>query len=224
MDGAAQARAYAQADFEEPNARFVATFGRLFPRFRGGALLDLGCGPGDIALRFARRYAQATVRAVDGSAAMLRHARRAVRDAGLAERVLPMSWRIGAGPVPPELAHGADAIVSNSLLHHMARPAAFWAALRECARPGAAVLVMDLLRPATPAAARRIVAHYSGNEPPVLRRDFYHSLRAAWRLAEVRTQVGSAGLELTVEQASDRHWIAYGRVGVSWSSGARMGG
>lgn len=224
MDEPAQALAYARADFEEPNARFVETFARLQPRYRGDAALDLGCGPGDIAIRFARRYPRTAVRGVDGATAMLRLAQRAIGAAGLAGRVRLMRWRIGSQPVPARLAHRFDAIISNSLLHHMAKPVAFWAAIRECARPGAAALVMDLLRPATPAAARRIVAHYSGKEPPVLRHDFYHSLRAAWRIEEVRAQIRASGLDLTVERASDRHWIAYGRVGALSSSGGRMGG
>lgn len=211
MEDPAQARAYAAADFEEPNARFVETFARIFPRFCGGTLLDLGCGPADIAIRFARRYERVTITAVDGSFAMLRFARRAVRAARLDRRVHLMCWRIGTQPAPPELSIGADAIVSNSLLHHMADPAAFWKAIRDCANPGARVLVMDLTRPPAPGAARRIVARYAANEPPVLKRDFYNSLLAAWRITEVRGQSRAAGLNLKVAAASDRHWVAYGR-------------
>jgi ubiquinone/menaquinone biosynthesis C-methylase UbiE len=211
MDDPAQARAYAQADFEEPNARFVATFSRLFRGFRGGVVLDLGCGPADIAIRFARRYERITITAVDGSSAMLRLARQAVRDARLVERICPIQWRIGTQPVPPGLAHSSDAVFSNSLLHHMANPAAFWLAIRDCAKKGAPVLVMDLLRPASPGVARRIVSKYSAGEPAILRRDFYNSLRAAFRVEELRAQIRAAGLDLTVEPASDRHWVAYGR-------------
>jgi SAM-dependent methyltransferase len=212
MDEPRQALAYARADFEEPNARFVETFDGLFPDFRAGLVLDLGCGPGDIALRFARRYRRTAIAAVDGSGAMLRLARRAARSEGLETRVRFLHWRIGARPVPPELAGRADAVISNSLLHHMANPAAFWAAIRDCARPGAKVLVMDLARPRSPEAARRIVAAYSGAEPPVLKRDFFASLHAAWRIGEVRAQLRAAGLELSVERASDRHWIAHGHL------------
>ena len=54
MDEAEQARAYAQADFAEPNQRFVDCFEAEFPELQQGAVLDLGCGPGDIVLRLAR--------------------------------------------------------------------------------------------------------------------------------------------------------------------------
>jgi hypothetical protein len=54
MDDEAQARAYAEADFEEPNARFVALYREFVGALpAGAAVLDLGCGPGDITLRLA---------------------------------------------------------------------------------------------------------------------------------------------------------------------------
>ncbi|HET9234400.1 MAG TPA: SAM-dependent methyltransferase, partial [Candidatus Eisenbacteria bacterium] len=43
-----QARAYAQADFEEAHSRFIALFRETFPEVSEGTALDLGCGPGDI--------------------------------------------------------------------------------------------------------------------------------------------------------------------------------
>jgi SAM-dependent methyltransferase len=55
MDEAEQARAYAMADFAEPNARFVGYFETEFPELLTGSVLDLGCGPGDIVLRLATR-------------------------------------------------------------------------------------------------------------------------------------------------------------------------
>ena len=51
MDEAEQARAYAMADFAEPNERFVGYFETEFPDLKTGSVLDLGCGPGDIVLR-----------------------------------------------------------------------------------------------------------------------------------------------------------------------------
>jgi hypothetical protein len=46
-----------------------------------------------------------------------------------------------------------------------------------------------------------------------LRTDFDNSLLAAYRPTEVRGQLTRAGLgKFRVEIASDRHWIAWGRV------------
>ena len=88
MLGAEQARAYAEADFEEPHNRFIDL---LVQRLAGlpssGIALDLGCGPGDISLRFLRALSQWRVDAVDGSPAMLDLGRQAATQAGLGERI-----------------------------------------------------------------------------------------------------------------------------------------
>jgi hypothetical protein len=48
MDVPLRARAYAEADFSEPNSKFIALFSDKFPAFNGQHILDLGCGPADI--------------------------------------------------------------------------------------------------------------------------------------------------------------------------------
>ena len=42
MDEVEQARAYATADFAEPNERFVGYFETEFPELQTGSVLDLG--------------------------------------------------------------------------------------------------------------------------------------------------------------------------------------
>ena len=70
---------------------------------------------------------------------------------------------------------------------------------------------MDLARPDSEQDARALVDQYSGDEPEVLREDFYNSLLAAYTVGEVREQLRAAGLgHLEVEMCSDRHWIASG--------------
>jgi hypothetical protein len=75
------------------------------------------------------------------------------------------------------------------------------------------VLVMDLMRPASLAAAPALVDQYAGSEPEVLRRDFYNSLRAAFEPDEVRRQLADARLgHFEVTEASDRHLLVRGRL------------
>lgn len=50
MDLPAHAQAYANADFSEPNSKFVALFSEKFPGFNGQQIIDLGFGPADILL------------------------------------------------------------------------------------------------------------------------------------------------------------------------------
>jgi SAM-dependent methyltransferase len=213
MEDPAQARAYAAADFSEPHERFVALLRARLPALApAGRALDLGCGPGDPTLRLARALPGWEIDGVDGSPAMLALAREAAERAGLAARVRFHRARLPDAE-PALAALRFDLVCSNSLLHHLADPAVLWQAVRRFAAPSAAVFVMDLLRPHSAEAARERVERYAANEPELLRRDFFHSLCAAYRTDEVAAQLAAAGLgALRLEVVSDRHWIGYGRV------------
>lgn len=207
MDDARQAAAYAHADFAEPHQAIVDRFRTCFPRHDVHRALDLGCGSGDVTVRFARAHPQAEVLGVDGAPAMLAHAHAAVRAAGLTGRVRFLHARLPA----PSLPVGFDTIISNSLLHHLADPAVLWQAVARCAAPGAAIFVADLARPASPEEARDFVERYAAGEPEILKRDFHHSLHAAYRPEEVQVQLARAGLgHLQVEKISDRHLAVFG--------------
>ena len=70
---------------------------------------------------------------------------------------------------------------------------------------------MWILRPDSEDHAQRLVEHYAGDAPAVLREDFYRSLLAAYTPEEVSAQLIQAGLDrLKIESASDRHWIVSG--------------
>lgn len=210
MDTAEQAAAYADADFAQPHDALVAMFRERFPGLVSGRLLDLGCGPADVTVRLAQVLPGVQVDGVDGAAEMLDRGRERVAAAGLSDRVTLTRLRL---PAPAQ--HWArqglyDAVVSTSLLHHLADPAVLWATIDAAARPAAAVFVWELRRPASTGAARALVDAYSGGEPEVLRTDFFNSLCAAYTVAEVRAQLAGAGLRLAVEPVGDRHLVAWG--------------
>ncbi len=208
MDDALQARAYAEADFEAPHDEFIRLFQQRFPEFKGKEILDLGCGPGDISRRFARAYPSCVIHAIDGAEAMLEEARRltSVKDQARIQflhGVLPQD--------KPPLAQ-YDGLISNSLLHHLQDPQALWQAINNHTALGANVFVMDLLRPASEAAVKALVKRYAESELEILRHDFYQSLLAAYRIDEIKEQLGRAKIDyLTAEVVSDRHFIVYGR-------------
>ena len=210
MDTAAQAEAYARADFSAPHQRFVELFAEKFPgvRLRGFAL-DLGCGPGDVALRFARAQPDCIVHGVDGSPAMLAAAPIChARHPGLRDRVRLIEGRLPDAVLPrPRY----EAVISNSLLHHLAAPRVLWRSVTRWAGTGAPVFVMDLRRAASLADAQRLTDLYAAGEPAVLRNDFYHSLLAAFTPDEIRDQLRVAGLgHLHIELPSDRHVLVWG--------------
>jgi SAM-dependent methyltransferase len=205
-----QVRAYAAADFSEPNSRFVTLLReRLVDLPLRGRALDLGCGPADLTIRLARALPGWTIDGIDGSEPMLTLGRAAVARAGLETRV-----RLHRVVLPNALPDcgSYELLVSNSLLHHLDDPAALWKAISASVMRGGSALVMDLLRPASREEAEALVSTHAAIELPVLRRDFFNSLCAAYRPDEVRSQLLRAGLgHLRVEVVSDRHFAVFGR-------------
>ena len=209
MDEAEQAAAYAAADFAEVNQGFVDRFLAFAPGLTAGEVVDLGCGPADICLRLARARPGLRITGVDAAEAMLGHGRAAVTGAGLGGAIELVRARL-----PGVLAgRQFDAVLSNSLLHHLPDPAVLWADIARLARPGAPILVVDLMRPATPEAARALVDEHAAGEAGVLRHDFLASLRAAFTPAEVAGQLAAAGLRLQVAPITDRHLAIWGHAG-----------
>ncbi len=211
MDEEDQARAYAEADFSEPHDHFVSLFQAVFPDDSlAGTVLDLGCGSADVTIRFARAFPNCRIDGVDGAEAMLGFGRKAVRSAGLEHRVrLIRGYLPGARlPLP-----SYDAVISNSLLHHLAGPMVLWKHVQRFGKSGAPVFIMDLLRPEDEERLNELVQQYAADAPEVLRRDFSNSLRAAYRPDEIREQLKTAGLDsFAVTVVSDRHLVVSGRL------------
>ncbi|MGB5687286.1 MAG: class I SAM-dependent methyltransferase, partial [Candidatus Electrothrix sp.] len=179
MEGEEQGLVYAQADFSGPNRLFLSLFAEKFPQFSGkGEILDLGCGPADILIRFARTYPDCTCVGVDGSEAMLAPGRRAVEQEQLAHRIalycrhlpcltlphsLPCSLpsaqkkqqgQQGQQEEQGEEQEGFQVVLSNSLLHHLHNPEVLWQTVQKHIAPGGSILIMDLFRPESTEAAR----------------------------------------------------------------------
>ncbi len=209
MNDPAQARAYADADFESAHQAFIRLFQEKFPQLDiRHEVLDLGCGPCDISRRFARAFAHAMLHAIDGAAAMLQEAERLNKQHGLAHRIKLVETQLPDLELPQPHYH---TIISNSLLHHLHDPHVLWDSIKAHAKPFASVFVMDLMRPESKEKAHALVEQYAANEPSILREDFYHSLCAAFTPEEVKAQLEEHALsQLMVETVSDRHIIIYG--------------
>ena len=209
MDNEEQATAYAKADFEAENQGFVNRFLKYYPDFTEGHVLDLGCGPADIPIRFVKALPTCRVTAVDASPPMIKLAEAAVGKAGMTNRIALRCERIQSLALPEP----ADAALSNSLVHHIPNPLQFWYCLKKQVKSGSYVLVMDLLRPESPEAAQAIVDQYAANEPAILRKDFYNSLLAAFTEDEVAAQLAELNLSrLMIDVIDDRHWVVGGRI------------
>jgi len=193
MDDPAQALAYSQADFSASHGARVEMFRSLFPRLQlTGPVLDLGCGSGDVLLRFARAFPEARFVGVDGSRPMLQLAQRAIdAEPALRDRI---DVRYGIIPHCDLPQAPWQLVMSHSLLHQLHEPQVLWRTIADCADGGCAVFIADLRRPASELDARRLVLASSKHEPEILQRDFFNSLCAAFEPEEVRAQLAAAGL------------------------------
>lgn len=205
MDLEEEAAAYADADFDEVNEAFVEDLLDAAGEGPVAWAVDLGCGPGDIPRRIHAARPDWHLVGVDASRYMLRYARESAPGVPFVNadaKALPFR----------ESTFGL--VLSNSILHHVADPVAFWRAVVAIARPGALLFLRDLMRPESPEAAQDLVDRYAADESPLLREEFFRSLLAAYTLGEVRAQLKAAGISgMTVRAASDRHLDVFGRVG-----------
>jgi ubiquinone/menaquinone biosynthesis C-methylase UbiE len=209
MDEVEHASAYADADFSEPHDAFVTHFKNRFSDFSGVEVLDLGCGPADVTLRYAKTFPDTKITGVDGSQAMIDIGIRDVESQGLSHRITLKNHLL---PDTGLMEMKFDAVISNSLLHHLKKPETMWMTVNLCAKPCAPIFVMDLLRPNSINETLELVKKYASDASQILKDDFYNSLLAAYSIEEIRQQLMSYGLHyLETEVISDRHFITWGR-------------
>lgn len=208
MEDSEQSLAYAKADFSSSNQWFVDQFLKDFPA-ELGHVLDIGCGPCDVMLRLARACPKTHITAIDGSAAMIALAIKAIRSAGLEDQIKAIQGYIPGLPLEE---NSYDAILSKDLLHHLPDPMVLWREAARLGRKDAILYVMDLIRPASQQDARDIVETVAPHEHAILKEDFYNSLCAAFTVEEVEAQAKRAGLPVEVAQISHRHMLIRGRL------------
>ncbi len=218
MISADQVAAYAGANFSESDQSFVDHLAEhilhqddfLLP---GSIVLDLGCGPGNIAERLAPLCPLSDVIGIDGASTMIDVAIERMKSLPVLAHnlryVLADLKNIDFDCVG--ISKGASLIVSNSVLHHLHDPQHLWLAVKKLAQPGAFMLHRDLRRPANEQEVEALCHRYVNNAPPVLKRDYRASLKAAFRADEVREQLHATGLrDLNVVELGDRYLEVFG--------------
>lgn len=211
MEDEAQVKAYSEADFEQSHSKIVQLLDEVFEGIDiSGEILDLGCGPGDVTLRIAKRFPKAELTAIDGSQSMLRLAEvRKKRETDVIGRVNFVQAMIPSSNIPRK---AYDLIVSTSFLHHLHQPDVLWQTIKDHSKPDTKIFIADLNRPEDISSANWIVNEFAKNEPKVLKEDYYNSLLAAFTPAEVEEQLFNANLkQLSVHV--DKYIVVYGKVG-----------
>ena len=206
MDSWEEALGYDAMDHREVNQRFADDF--LATGVQSGEILDLGTGTAQIPIVICKQAAKLQIVAGDMALSMLDIARRNVEIASLQNNIFPD--HIDAKQLT--YADGRfDAVISNSIIHHLENPIlAIQEAVRVC-RPGGRIFFRDLLRPASLEALSHLVQTYSGQEESLAQEMFSRSLEAALTLQEIQDLIASLGFSpADVKVTSDRHW--------TWSS------
>src|SRR5215211_5580347 len=106
-----------------------------------GEVLEVGSGPGRLAVRLAREAPGVTLIGVDISDVMFERATRRAAGAGLSERV---RFEVGDVAALPLSNGGFDGVVSTLSLHHWPDPASGLAEIFRVLKPGGEALIYDL--------------------------------------------------------------------------------
>ncbi len=213
MDTAREAADYDAMDHAEVNRRFVQEFLDAANRGPETALehvLDVGTGTAQIPVALCRRHPDCRITAIDLSREMLKLGERNVAGAGFSERV--RVEYVDAKRLP--YADGQfDAVISNSIIHHIPAPGTVLGEMKRVLRPGGLLFVRDLSRPADESTLHQLVQTYAGGENAHQQQMFRDSLHAALTLEEVRELLAEQDLPADwVGQTSDRHWTIAGRL------------
>lgn len=205
MDTPAEAQEYDSMDHAEVNRQFVSDL--LAAAEWGDAqveVLDLGTGTALIPIELCRRQERVRVLAADGAASMLRQAGVNLALSGCEQRI--MLDRMDAKELP--LPDGRfDAVISNSIVHHVPEPAPVLSEAVRVTAPGGLLFFRDLLRPADRAQLEQLVEAYAGQANEHQRQMFADSLHAALTVEEMQALVADLGFSPeTVAATSDRHW------------------
>jgi ubiquinone/menaquinone biosynthesis C-methylase UbiE len=213
MDTVEEAADYDSMNHAEVNRRFVSEF-LNFAAERStrpiSRVLDVGTGTAQIPIELCRRCDSCQVKAVDLSREMLKLGEKNVAEAGFTERI--HLERIDAKQLP--WGDGVfDAVISNSIIHHIPEPSLVLGEMRRVLQTGGLLFVRDLLRPPDESILSHLVRTHAGEENAHQRQMFRDSLHAALTLEEVHELlIGHALPPHWVIQTSDRHWTIAGRL------------
>jgi SAM-dependent methyltransferase len=120
---------------------YARVTGEVAAAYPGGKLLEIGSGPGRLAVRLAREAPGMTLTGVDISDAMVERATRRAAGAGLSERV---RFEVGDVAALPLSDGEFDGVVSTLSLHHWSDPASGLAEIHRVLKPDGEARIYDL--------------------------------------------------------------------------------
>jgi SAM-dependent methyltransferase len=120
---------------------YARVAGEVAAAHPGGKVLEVGSGPGRLAVRLVREAPGMKLSGVDISGAMVERAARRAAGAGLSERV---RFEVGDVAALPLSDQEFDGVVSTLSLHHWPDPASGLAEIYRVLKPGGEARIYDL--------------------------------------------------------------------------------
>ncbi len=207
MDTAEEAIAYDSMDFREVNSQFVQDAIALGVH---GKILDIGTGTARIPIQLAQELQQRGIEfqiiAIDLARSMLDLAEENVTRAGLNSVI---DLQLADAKQLPYADASFDAIISNSIVHHLSQPELFFRELARLIKPTSGILIRDLLRPDNTTQLESLVNTYAGDCDATQQKLFRDSLQASYTLTEIEQFFSTVPIDrIHIFQSSDRHWTA----------------
>ena len=208
MDTVAEAADYNSMDHSTVNRSFVDDFigslSHLPVTPNSLCVFDAGTGTALIPLELMKRGLRICITASDLAEQMLIVARKNVEEAGHRESIRLVLCDCKC--LPDESA-SYDAVMSNSIIHHIPEPRHVLAELWRILKPGGLLFVRDLMRPKDDATLDAIVQAYAGTANTHQQQMFRDSLHAALTVEEVCEILQQNGIPTAgTRPSSDRHW------------------
>jgi ubiquinone/menaquinone biosynthesis C-methylase UbiE len=210
MDTAEEAADYDAMDHRAVNGAFCIDFLEAAGRLKIKRILDVGTGTALIPIDLCSRAPGVTVVAIDLATHMIALASANVERANLQDRIsLELRDAKSAGWSDGEF----DAVISNSIVHHIPEPVEALAEMWRLVGNGGALFVRDLFRPKDDVRVEALVEKYApeGDERDNRQRALFEaSLRAALAPNEIEDAAKRAGImNARITISSDRHWTLF---------------
>lgn len=153
----------------------------------GDTVLDLGCGPANLLVATAKLNPRGHFIGVDLSLGMLEEGRKLVEAAGLRNVELRMDDITKLESVEDG---SIDVVLSSMALHHLSDTGSLESCLAAVDRvlaPGGKVYICDFGRLKSIRAVEYFVRRAIPDDEPILGRDYYESLKAAFSKLEIKS-------------------------------------